>query len=399
VLRSFTDAAGAPIDEGLALYFPAPRSYTGEDVLELQGHGSPVLLDRLLARALELGARTARPGEFTERAYLNGRMDLAQAEAVADLIEAASTAAARTALQTLRGAFGEAIATLQQDLTALRVRIEAGLDFPDEDIEHSEAGIIAAGLAALQSQLADLRARARQGSLLREGLRVVIVGRPNVGKSSLLNRLAGREAAIVSRHPGTTRDVLRETLVLDGLPLHLIDTAGLREGADDVEREGVRRARRELEHADLALILSDASRGQDPDLALLEAELPASLPRLHVRNKIDLTDLAPGRHDDGCRVSALSGAGCDALVTALTREQGYQPQDEGVFTARRRHLEALDAAGRHIALGAREFAASGAAELAAEELRLAQQALGSITGEFVADDLLGEIFSSFCIGK
>lgn len=395
----FTGAGGEALDEGIALYFPAPHSYTGEHVLELQGHGGPVVLDLLLQRVLALGARPARPGEFTERAFLNSKLDLAQAEAVADLIEASSAAAARSALRSLEGEFSRQVEAVRSTLVELRVQVEAGLDFPDEELDLLADESLLSRLETLEARLAELLAKARQGALLREGMTVVIVGQPNVGKSSLLNRLAGRESAIVTDVPGTTRDVLRERILLDGLALHLVDTAGLRESADPVEREGIRRAWREVEAADLVLLLVDGTRGPGEAEHAILRRLPDRLPRLTVHNKIDLTPHAYGMVDGEIYLSAKTGAGIDALVQALTRQVGYHPGEEGVFMARRRHLDALAETARALSRAREQWLEARAGELVAEELRQAQEALGRITGRYTADDLLGEIFSSFCIGK
>ncbi|NII10698.1 tRNA uridine-5-carboxymethylaminomethyl(34) synthesis GTPase MnmE [Oleiagrimonas sp. C23AA] len=398
---AFRQADGALIDRGLVLYFPAPNSYTGEHVLELQGHGSVITLDSLLRRVCVLGARLARPGEFTERAFLNGKLDLAQAEAVADLIAARSQSAARAALGSLEGVFSRRVQALLEALIALRVHVEAAIDFPEEEIDFLADPVIGQQLGELRQQLQTLLTEARRGLRLNDGLRVAIVGRPNVGKSSLLNALAGADRAIVTEIAGTTRDVLREQLVFDGVAVELIDTAGLRDSDDPVEREGVRRARAQLEHADVALLVTDAENLQG-DIAALEA-LPATPQRLVVINKIDRDGGSPGRDVEKrelLRLSAQSGVGLDTLREAL-RELAGGGQDEasgGAFSARRRHVLALEAVDTHLAL-TDEVLAAGAGELAAEELRQAQQALAEITGEFHSDDLLGAIFSSFCIGK
>lgn len=400
--RHFRDADGTPIDAGLLLYFPAPHSYTGEDVLEVQGHGGPVVLDLLLARACALGARPARPGEFTERAFLNGRLDLAQAEAVADLIDAASAQAARAALASLDGVFSQRVQALADGLLELRLWIEAAIDFPEEDIDFLADGTLGARADALVAELDALLAAATQGRLLSEGMRVVIAGRPNAGKSSLLNRLAGYEAAIVTDIPGTTRDVLRERIAIDGLPLHVIDTAGLRESADPVEQEGIRRAWQEIERADRLLLLVEDAEGPTAADAALRARLPATLPMTLVRNKIDLSGAAPGEHDGPwgpeLRLSARTGAGLDGLAAHLKRCMGFADMHEGAFTARRRHLDALGQTRGHLADACARLAGRHG-ELAAEDLRRAHAALGAITGEFSADELLGAIFGRFCIGK
>ncbi|HET7358781.1 MAG TPA: tRNA uridine-5-carboxymethylaminomethyl(34) synthesis GTPase MnmE [Rhodanobacteraceae bacterium] len=395
------DGAGALIDQGVMLFYPAPHSYTGEHVLELQGHGGTAVLDALLRRACELGARLARPGEFSERAFLNGKLDLAQAEAVADLIAARSQQSARAAVRSLQGAFSQRVEALLVALTQLRVHIEAAIDFPEEEIDFLADPAITHGLDALQRDLDGVLAAARRGVRLATGLSVAIVGRPNVGKSSVLNALAGEERAIVTALAGTTRDALREQLDIDGVVLELIDTAGLRDATDEIEREGVRRARAHLAQADLAVLVTEAATGH-ADLDLLRG-LPAETPRLVVVNKIDLTGTAAhaqvreGNH--WLWVSARTGAGLDALRERLKQHAGGAGAAEGAFSARRRHVIALERTRGHVAAAARELARSRAGELAAEELRQAQQALGEITGAYGADDLLGAIFGSFCIGK
>ncbi|MEI7035228.1 tRNA uridine-5-carboxymethylaminomethyl(34) synthesis GTPase MnmE [Fulvimonas yonginensis] len=399
-LAAFHADDGALIDRGLLLHFPAPHSYTGEHVLELQGHGSAVLLDLLLRRVCALGARLARPGEFTERAFLNGKMDLAQAEAVADLVAARSEAGARAALRSLDGVFSRRVHALLDALVALRVHVEAAIDFPDEEIDFLADPAIAARLDALRAQLAGLLAEARRGVRLTDGLKVAIVGRPNAGKSSLLNALAQSERAIVTPVAGTTRDVLRETVSLDGVVLELADTAGLRHTEDEIEREGVRRARGELTRADLALLVTEAADAQ-ADLALLDG-LPASVARLVLVNKIDLDGAAP-RQEQHAGVpwlwaSARTGAGLDALRERLRHLAGAG-SGEGAFSARRRHVLALERVQAHLAHAAAALASTRAGELAAEDLRQAQHALGEITGSYTSDDLLGAIFGSFCIGK
>lgn len=399
----FVDAKSKTLDEGLALYFPAPRSFTGEDVLELQGHGGPVVLDLLLQRVCGLGARTARPGEFSERAFLNGKLDLAQAEAVADLIEAGSEAGARAALRSLQGEFSARVHAIETRLVELRTYVEAALDFPEEDIDFLADERIAYRLEDLRVQLLEVIAAARQGQLLREGMTVVIAGRPNAGKSSLLNALAGREAAIVTHVPGTTRDVLREYLHLDGMPLHVIDTAGLRHSDDPVEQEGIRRAWSEIERADrLLLVIDDQLGSTDEDEAIL-ARLPPRLPRSVVLNKCDLSGRASGPVAGGeaeaFAISALKGTGLDALRRHLEACMGYRPVGEGDFMARRRHLEALNGSREQIEHALAAFHGGHGGELVAEDLRLAHRRLGEITGEFSSEDLLGAIFSSFCVGK
>jgi tRNA modification GTPase len=397
---SFLDQDGGILDQGLALYFPAPHSFTGEHVLELHAHGSPVVLDLLLRRVLGLGVRLARPGEFSERAFLNDKIDLAQAEAIADLIDAGTEQAARSAQRSLQGEFSRRIQALVEELIDLRLYVEASIDFTDEDIDFLSEGRIGEKLSSLLDRLADIRYSARQGCLLRDGMTVVIAGRPNAGKSSLLNRLAGREAAIVTEVAGTTRDTLREYIQIDGLPLHVIDTAGLRESDDPVEREGIRRARAEIDQADRLLLVIDAQCPEEAE-CLLET-LPAKLPVTRLYNKIDLTGQPAGSGDspEGLAIylSARTGEGLDALRAHLKSAMGYDSEADGVFTARRRHLEALGSATENIERAQAQLA-QGAPELLAEDLRAAQTALSEITGEFTSDDLLGRIFSSFCIGK
>ncbi|OGI48681.1 MAG: tRNA uridine-5-carboxymethylaminomethyl(34) synthesis GTPase MnmE [Candidatus Muproteobacteria bacterium RBG_16_65_34] len=401
-VANFLDAAGAPIDRGLALFFPAPHSFTGEDVLELHGHGGPVVLDMVLGRALALGARLARPGEFSERAFLNGKLDLAQAEAVADLIEAGSESAARSALRSLTGEFSARVHALVEGLTRLRIYVEAAIDFPEEEIDFLADARIAQELDALGRDVVKLLESTRQGCLLHDGMTVVLAGRPNAGKSSLLNALAQTPAAIVSPVPGTTRDVLRERIHIDGMPLHIVDTAGLRESRDEIEAEGVRRAREQMERADRVLLVLDDAVDGGVSAEVLK-HLPPQVARTVIRNKIDLTGRAPGlaRTAEGIEIalSAQTGAGLDALRRHLKECVGFQPAGEGTFIARRRHLDAIRHAQDHIARGRSQLQEARAGELLAEELRLAQQALGEITGEFTPEDLLGRIFADFCIGK
>jgi tRNA modification GTPase len=397
---AFRQANSELIDRGLLLYFPAPASYTGEHVLELQGHGSSVLLDALLRRVCEIGARLARPGEFTERAFLNGKLDLAQAEAVADLIAARSQAGARAALQSMEGVFSRKVDALLQALIGLRVHIEAAIDFPEEEIDFLADPAIAQKLAGVRDELAELRREAQRGVRLNDGLRVAIVGRPNAGKSSLMNALAGSERAIVTDIAGTTRDVLRENITLDGITLELADTAGLRDTHDPVEREGVRRAHSERERADVVLLVTDAQHAH-ADQAWL-GDLPAGVERVVVVNKIDLDDTAPSLETFGAakwlRLSVKTGAGLD-LLRELMKQLAGAGGGEGAFSARRRHLLALAQVDEHLARTAQALHHAHAGELAAEELRQAQHALGEITGAYSSDDLLGAIFSSFCIGK
>ncbi|MGB1581937.1 MAG: tRNA uridine-5-carboxymethylaminomethyl(34) synthesis GTPase MnmE, partial [Nevskiales bacterium] len=372
-------------------------------VLELQGHGGPVVMDMLLARVCELGARLARPGEFSERAFLNDKLDLAQAEAIADLIEAGTASAARAALHSLDGAFSDRIQALVEQLIELRVYVEAAIDFPEEEIDFLADGVVLKRLQALQAQLAEVQTAARQGSLLREGMTLVLAGEPNVGKSSLLNALAGRDAAIVTDIPGTTRDVLRERLAIDGLPLHVIDTAGLRESDDPVEAEGIRRARAELERADMALLLFDDRAADSDSQADLRASLPPNLPITLVHNKCDLSQSPAGKAETEqgvlLRISAKTGAGLDVLREHLKASMGFADTEGSGFLARRRHLDALRRASAALEAGHQQLVEQRAGELLAEELRAAQEDLSAITGEFSSEDLLGEIFSSFCIGK
>ena len=399
-LATARDARGEALDEGIALYFPAPHSYTGEAVLEFHGHGGPVVMGTVLAAFLDAGARLAEPGEYTRRAFLNGRLDLAQAEAVADLIDASSKEAARSALRSLSGEFSSGIDALVAGLTELRALTEAMLDFPDEEVDALHRDDARARLDAVRASLAGILARSRQGSLLREGIHVVIAGRPNVGKSSLLNRLAGEERAIVTPVPGTTRDLVREDIAIEGVPLHVVDTAGLRETADEVERIGVERAWHEMARADVVIAMFEAPTGIGPEdraiLARFESALPAGAARIHVFNKIDLIAQPAVLKEREVWLSAKTGDGLDLLRQALLAAAGWERSGESLFLARERHLRALERAQTHL------DAAMGETprwELFAEELRLAQRALGEITGEFTSDDLLGEIFRRFCIGK
>jgi tRNA modification GTPase len=416
----FRDAHGEPVDHGLAVHFPSPNSFTGEDVLELQAHGGAVVLQLLLARCLEAaaepdpvtgrarlpGLRVAEPGEFSQRAFLNGKVDLAQAEAIADLIDASTEAAARSAGRSLSGAFSREIHTLRDALIHLRMLVEATLDFPEEEIDFLQKADATGQLAKLQSQLAAVQQRAKQGALLREGIKVVIAGQPNAGKSSLLNALAGAELAIVSAVAGTTRDVVSQTIQIHGVPLHVADTAGLRESSDEVEQIGVARAWGQIESADAVLFLHDLTRAHLADYATADAgilaglrqKLPASVPVLDVWNK---QDAAPDAHaGHGIALSAKTGLGIEALREQLLAMAGWQAVPEGVYLARARHVQALARVETHLALAASHLAAQAQLlDLLAEELRLAQNALNEITGEFGADDLLGVIFSRFCIGK
>ncbi len=397
---SFRDAQGEPIDDGVALFFPAPASYTGEDVLELQGHGGPVVLQLLLRRCLEVGARLAEPGEFTRRAFANDKIDLAQAEGVADLIEAETEAAARCALRSLRGEFSAVIQTLAKRLIELRMLVEATLDFPEEDIDEMHREDARRRLMQLSQDLAHALERGRRGSVLRSGLQVVLAGQPNVGKSSLLNRIAGEELAIVTEIPGTTRDTVRQTVQIEGVPMNVIDTAGLRDTANKVEAIGIARTWDAIEKADVLLLVVEAGVGISAADRAIAARLPDRLKRLTVFNKIDLSGEPPRSEEDasGWRIhlSAKTGEGMDALRRTLLVLAGWQSGGEDVFMARERHLAALLHASEALARAAKEMER---VELFAEELRLAQQALNTITGEFTSDDLLGQIFSRFCVGK
>lgn len=403
VLRRFRAADGSILDEGIALFFQAPHSFTGEDVLELQGHGGPAIMDLLLARVLELGARLARPGEFSERAFLNDKLDLAQAEAIADLIASDTAAAARAALRSLQGEFSRQVHGLVEGLIDLRMYVEAAIDFPEEEIDFLADGVIAKRLRDLREQLCGLQEIAGQGRLLRDGMTVVIAGRPNAGKSSLLNQLAGRETAIVTAVPGTTRDVLREHISIDGMPLHVIDTAGLRISDDPVEREGIRRAWAEIEAADRILLVVDDRWGLTADEGVLREQLPENTPVTVLFNKIDLSGrplvVQDGAWGTEIRLSAKTGAGLDLLREHLKTCMGYHGGGEGVFMARRRHLEALERAAASLERAAEQLEIFRAGELVAEELREAQNTLAEITGEFTSEDLLSRIFGSFCIGK
>lgn len=404
----FKDADGTVLDQGIALYFKSPNSFTGEDVLELQGHGGQVVLDLLLKRILQIdGIRLARPGEFSEQAFLNDKLDLAQAEAIADLIDATSEQAARSALKSLQGEFSKKVNELVESVIYLRTYVEASIDFPDEEIDFLADGKIEANLRGIINQLEDVRSEAKQGSILREGMKVVIAGRPNAGKSSLLNALAGREAAIVTDIAGTTRDVLREHIHIDGMPLHIIDTAGLRDATDEVERIGISRAWTEIEQADRIILMLDSSDPESSDLSKVRSEflakLPTTLPVTVVRNKIDLNgEQATESEQGGYQIISLSAQthdGIQLLRDHLKQAMGFQTGTEGGFLARRRHLDALEKAAEHLQIGLVQLTEFHAGELLAEELRLVQTYLSEITGEFTSDDLLGNIFSSFCIGK
>ena len=402
------DNEGDVIDQGLLLFFPGPHSFTGEDVLELQGHGGPVVLDMLLQRCLQLGARQARPGEFSERAFLNDKLDLAQAEAIADLIEASSAQAARNALRSLQGEFSRRVHGLTEKLIELRIYVEAAIDFPEEEIDFLADGHVLGLLDGVRENLSTVLREAGQGALLRDGMTVVIAGRPNAGKSSLLNALAGREAAIVTEIAGTTRDVLREHIHIDGMPLHVVDTAGLRDTEDQVEKIGVERALKAISEADRVLLVVDSTAAEAADPFALWPEFLEQRPEparvTLIRNKADLSgeSIALATCEDGhvtLSLSAKSTEGLDLLREHLKACMGYQQTTENSFSARRRHLEALRLASSHLEHGRAQLTLAGAGELLAEDLRQAQQALGEITGAFSSDDLLGRIFSSFCIGK
>ena len=399
-LGDFSDADGIAIDRGIVIYFPAPNSITGEDVVEFQGHGGPVVMDRLLERACELGARIARPGEFTERAFLNGKIDLAQAEAVADLIDSASKRAARAAMRSLEGEFSARVAEIDRAVLELRVYLEAAIDFAEEEIDFLADSDADEELQAIEADIEHLVVESRRGEALREGLDVVIAGPPNAGKSSLLNRLLAENRAIVTDVPGTTRDLLRADIEIEGVPIRLTDTAGLRAGGDRVEAIGVERARTAISQADLVLAVEDAVAvppGGVPRPLDHESLDDVAPNRIRVRNKIDLTGETPGGNDEVIRISALTGDGVDALRSAIAGTAGVVP-GEGAYLARKRHLDALRAAADRCA-AAGERLRGGLGELAAEELRHVQSHLGDIVGITTVDDLLGEIFSSFCIGK
>ena len=399
----FLDKSGETIDMGLAIYFVGPNSFTGEDIVELQGHGGRIVLDRLLQRAIELGARLANPGEFAERAFLNDKMDLTQAEAIADLIEAGSEQAARSAIKSMQGVFSTKIHTLVDAVIRVRMYVESAIDFPEEEIDFLSDGKILQQIDDIMLNFASIMQEAKQGVLLRDGMRVVLVGQPNTGKSSLLNALAGRDSAIVTEIAGTTRDVLKEEIQIDGLPLHIIDTAGLRESTDKVEQEGIRRAWLEVEQADRILVLVDDRGGITAGDTKILQKLPEQLPITVIHNKIDLTAQVPEliveKGQTHIKLSAKKDYGLDMLRSHLQQTMGYEKTNESAFLARRRHLDALDRAFAYVQHSKQQLVDVKAGELVAEDLRLAQQALSEITGKFTSDDLLGEIFSSFCIGK
>lgn len=403
----FKDSDGTILDQGIALFFKAPNSFTGEDILELQGHGGQIVLDLLLKRILQVkGLRLAKPGEFSEQAFLNDKLDLTQAEAIADLIDATSEQAARSALKSLQGEFSKKINLLVDDIIYLRTYVEASIDFPDEEIDFLADGKIETKLRNIINQLNDIKKEAKQGSILKEGMKVVIAGRPNAGKSSLLNVLAGREAAIVTDIAGTTRDILREHIHIDGMPLHIIDTAGLRDATDEVERIGITRAWNEIEQADRILLMLDTT-DTSQDLEQVRSEfltkLPKGIPVTIIRNKVDLSGETEAKFEDNnmtiINLSTKTGQGINLLRGHLKTSMGYQSSSEGGFLARRRHLEALEKADKHLQSGLIQLMEYKAGELLAEELRLVQNHLSEITGKFTSDDLLGNIFSSFCIGK
>lgn len=394
--RAFCDAGGQKLDAGLALYFPAPASFTGESVLELHGHGGPLVISSIVEAIVEMGARRAEPGEFSQRAFLNDKLDLTQAEAIADLINAGTTQAARAALRSLSGAFSSAVEALAEQLVRLRMHVEAAIDFPEEEIDFLSDDLLLRRLDECADAFALLQDQAQQGRVLRDGFQVVIVGKPNAGKSSLLNLLSGQEAAIVTEIAGTTRDILREQIDIDGLAVELVDTAGLREDPDRVEQEGIRRARSALQSADAVLWIQDATDRAPGDI---DESIPDCVPVTVVHNKIDLCDGPPQELRGGIALSARTGEGLAALRQHIRKLAGYENLGEGAFTARKRHLHALERAAMHFETGRTALEETRAGELLAEELRLSHQALGEITGAVSSDDLLGRIFSQFCIGK
>jgi len=397
---SFTDEDGSVIDSGILLYFPGPASYTGEDILELQGHGGSVVLDMLLRRVLSLGARLANPGEFTERAFLNNKLDLAQAEAVADLIESSTEQSVRSAQKSMQGVFSVQVNELVEELTELRTYVEAAIDFVDEEIDFLTDGVVENRMVKILYRIEQIQQTAQQGRLLRDGMTVVLAGKPNAGKSSLLNALAGHEAAIVTDIAGTTRDVLKERIQLDGMPLHIIDTAGLRESDNAIEQEGIRRAHQEIKNADKILLLIDA---REPDVESVLKTLPPGSHITQIYNKIDLLGLEPEikqtEHGPQIYLSIKTGDGMELLKQHLKQSVGFNEATDNVFIARRRHIEALNKGHQFVESALNQLRSSQAGELVAEDLRQAQNSLGEITGKFTSDDLLGKIFSSFCIGK
>lgn len=402
---NFLDARDHVIDVGIGLFFPAPHSFTGEDVLELQAHGGPILVDCLLQELIDLGARLARPGEFSERAFLNDKMDLTQAEAIADLIDSTSVEAARSALRSLQGEFSRRVDELVGNITELRVYVEAAIDFPEEEVDFLDSGNVREKITALQQELESIREAARHGSILREGLRVVIAGEPNAGKSSLLNVLSGQDSAIVTDIPGTTRDSLREQITVHGIPLHITDTAGIRQSEDVIELEGIKRAWREIQQADVVLLVEDSTvKGSNVLLEQLREQLGDLSRVILIHNKIDITKENASTRTASDKLTSISlsakhAIGIDLLRDRLREIAGFQPNMEGGFTARRRHLDALAKADTSLQQAKQQMETDKAGELVAEDLRTAQDALSEITGEFTSDDLLGEIFSSFCIGK
>lgn len=403
----FLDSSGSTIDEGIALYFPAPSSFTGESVIEFHGHGGVVVLDALVARCVELGARVARPGEFSERAFLNDKIDLTQAEAIADLIDASTVEAARSAVRSMQGDFSLVVNQLVDDMIYIRMYVEAAIDFPEEEVDFLNDDLLLGKLNSLQQSLKDVLRLARQGSLLKDGITLVLAGKPNAGKSSLLNALSGNETAIVTSIAGTTRDVLRDQIVVNGLPVNIVDTAGLRESDDPIEKEGMARAWKEIELADRILFLVDSSVDKEYELKKVWPEFYQRFPESNqvvtlLLNKIDISGLQAGPYgkaDNAFSISATNKDGIDALVEDLHHGAGFDSVFEGVFSARRRHLASLEAALKLVETGLNQLQEAGAGELLAEDLRQAQFQLSEITGQFTSDDLLGHIFSSFCIGK
>ncbi|MDG2288517.1 MAG: tRNA uridine-5-carboxymethylaminomethyl(34) synthesis GTPase MnmE [Woeseiaceae bacterium] len=394
--RSFQNKAGQKVDAGLALYFPAPASFTGESVLEIHGHGGPLVQSLVVDAVLEMGARRAAPGEFSQRAFLNDKLDLVQAEAIADLINAGTTQAARAALRSLSGAFSKAVDALADQLTRLRMHVEAAIDFPEEEIDFLSDELLLRRLTECDKAFTLLQEQTQQGRVLRDGFQVVIIGKPNAGKSSLLNRLSGQDSAIVTEVAGTTRDILREQIDIDGLAVELVDTAGLRENPDRVEAEGIRRARQALQSADVVLWIQDAT---DLEPEPISEVIPDGVPITQVQNKLDLCEVRPEAGQNIVQISAVTGEGIEELRQHIRKRAGYENQGEGAFTARKRHLHALERAAMHFSTGITALDETHAGELLAEELRLSQQALGEITGAISSDDLLGRIFSEFCIGK